>query len=68
MESILEEECYETVCPGIRPENVEHTELGTTEPDPGEELELEVCSAIQLTLDVVLENQFGQLAVMETLK
>ena len=64
MERILEEKSYETIGPGVGAEDVEHAELGTAEPDPGQELELEVGPTVQLALDVVLEHQLGQLVVL----
>ena len=41
VEGILEEERQEAVSPGVCPEQVEDSEPGTAEADPGQELELE---------------------------
>ena len=42
-------------------------EFGAAEADPGQELELEVGLAVQLALDVVLEDQLGQLGELAAL-
>ena len=67
VEGILEEESQKTVCPGIGPEEVQHPQPGAAEADPGEELELEGCLAVELALDVVLEHELGQLGELAAL-
>ncbi len=59
MKGILEEESDETICPGVRPEHVKDTQLGTAEPDPGQKFKLEVGLAVQLALDVVLQDELS---------
>jgi hypothetical protein len=68
MKGVSEEECYEAVCPGIRAKHVEDPQLGTAEPDPGQELELEVGLTVQLALDVVLQDQLREFLVLQSLK
>ena len=56
MEGVPEEERHQAVGPGVGAEDVEDPESGAAEADPGQELELEVGFAVQLALDVVLED------------
>ena len=67
VEGILEEESQKTVCPSVGPEEVQHPQPGAAEADPGEELELEGCLAVELALDVVLEHELGQLGELAAL-
>ena len=67
MKGILEEEGNEAVGPGVRAKHIKHPQLGAAEPNPGQELKLEVGLAVQLALDVVLEDQLRQLLVLQTL-
>ena len=67
VEGILEEESQKAVCPCIGPEEVQHPQPGAAEADPGEELELEGCLAVELALDVVLEHELGQLGELAAL-
>ena len=60
VEGVFKKERDEAVRPGVRPENVKDLEVRAGVADPGEELELEVGSAVQLALDVVLERKFGE--------
>ena len=60
VEGVFKKERDEAVRPGVRPENVKDLEVRAGVAYPGEELELEVGSAVQLALDVVLERKFGE--------
>ena len=59
-----EEQGHKAVCPGVGAEHVEDAQFWATEPDPSQELELEVGPTVQLALDVVLEHQLRQLVVL----
>ena len=68
MEGVLEEECNKAVRPGVCSEHVKDPQLGTAEPNTGQELKLEVGLAVQLALDVVLEDQLCELLILKSLK
>ena len=59
VEGVFEEERQQTVGPGVCPEQVQHAEAGTRVADPGQELKLERGLAVELALNVVLENQLS---------
>ena len=56
VEGVSEEQGHKAVCPGVGAEHVEDAQFWTTEPDSSQELELEVGFAVELALDVVLQD------------
>ena len=56
VEGVSEEQGHKAVCPGVGAEHVEDAQFWTTEPDPSQELELEVGFAVELALYVVLQD------------
>ena len=60
-----QQETYST--PTVRGVMLRSPEFGAAEADPGQELELEVSLAVQLALDVVLEDQLSQLGELAAL-
>ena len=57
VEGVLEEECHQAIRPRVCTKQIEDPQFGTTIADPGQELKLECCLAVQLALDIVLQNQ-----------
>ena len=67
VESIPKKQRHEAICPRVCSENVENSQLGATEADPAEQVELEVGFAVQLALDVVLQDELGELQELASL-
>ena len=67
VEGVFEEECYQAICPSISSKQIQDSQFGTTISDPCQELKLECCFAVQLALDIVLQNQLGQFVELSTL-
>ena len=67
VERVLEEECHQAIRPRVGTKQIEDPQFGTTIADPGQELKLECCLAVQLALDIVLQNQLRQLGKLSSL-
>ena len=67
VESIPKKQRHEAIRPRVSSENVENPQLWATEPDSAEQVELEVGFAVQLALDVVLQDELGELQELAAL-
>merc|ERR1719471_1497881 len=67
VEGVFKEECYQAICPSISSKQIQDSQFGTTISDPCQELKLECCFAVQLALDIVLQNQLCQFVELSTL-
>ena len=67
VESIPKKQRHEAIRPRVSSENVENPQLRATEPDSAEQVELEVGFAVQLALDVVLQDELGELQELAAL-
>ena len=67
VESIPKKQRHEAIRPRVCSENVENPQLWATESDSAEQVELEVGFAVQLALDVVLQDELGELQELASL-
>ena len=59
MKGIPEEQRHKTVSPRVSAKQIQDLEIRTGQANSGQQFELEICSRVDLTLDVVFQNDFG---------
>ena len=67
VESIPKKQRHEAIRPSVCSENIKNPQLWATESDSAEQVELEVGFAVQLALDVVLQDELGELQELAAL-
>ena len=68
VEGIPEEQSHKAICPSVSSEDIENAQFGTTEPDSGKKLKLEVGFTVKLALYVVLQHKFRELGELASFR